>query len=557
MARWREGTFPDRGVNRAGGSPETVLPSASAEPYLHSMPEKDEPTPAETLVDKLAGGRIIDARYRLERLLGRGGMGVVWLARDEILNRPVAMKFLAEMLAHDRAAIEDLKHETSRCLELTHPRIVRIYDFVQDAGLAAISMELVEGHTLSELRSQRPHRCFDPDAVRDWMDQLAEALTYAHRERRVVHRDLKPSNLMIDGANLLKVSDFGIARSISDSMSRISGVAKVSGTIGYMSPQQAQGLAPSEGDDIYAVGATLFELLTGKPPFHGPAALVFQQLLHVEAPSVNEKRRELTNDQCAPVPPTWEATIAACLAKDPADRPKTVREIADRLRGDTGTHVAATQTMTLPPPPARAVAKTDGIPWVWSGVLAAGVVAVGAMGWALWKPATIQSVLPPLAATTPQPTPAPPITPAATPRLVALPSPTPQIAAAPVPTPKPATPVPPPPPVAVVTPTPVPSPTPVARTEPSTPPPAKMAAESKPKAKPRTSKPAPATTERSTAPVPKRKAQASVAESTPIPRPKAETAPKPTPERSGVTEEERKRAAAARLMIERLRGPTR
>ncbi len=300
----------------------------------------------ETRGDYLRSGQTLLGRYRLERLVGRGGMGVVWLADDQRLHRPVALKFLLDLLVHDRVAVDELKEETNRCLDLTHPHIVRIYDFIEGEGLAGIVMEYVAGESLAVLRSKQPGKCFEHDALHGWIEHLVKALDYAHREARVVHRDLKPANLMLSGSGALKVSDFGISRSLNDSLTRISGAAKVSGTLGYMSPQQAQGAAPSPSDDIYAIGATLFELLTGKPPFHGQPALVFQQLINVPAPTVTQRRRDFGLQGLAPLPMAWEQTIAACLSKEPEDRPQSMQEVGNLLLERTP--ASATTSVTLP-----------------------------------------------------------------------------------------------------------------------------------------------------------------------------------------------------------------
>ena len=211
----------------------------------------------------LRSGLKVFRRFSLERQLGRGGMGVVWLGRDENLGgRQVALKFLPELVQGDEVAIAELKMETLRSLDLTHPHIVRIYDWVADEHLAAISMEYVDGHTLSGLRLRQASGVFEIPEINGWVGQLCEALTYAHG-RKIVHRDLKPSNLMIDGEGRLRVMDFGIAGSLTDSMSRLSAAAMpASGTLVYMSPQQAMGYPPSVADDIYSLGATLYELLT-------------------------------------------------------------------------------------------------------------------------------------------------------------------------------------------------------------------------------------------------------------------------------------------------------
>ena len=214
-----------------------------------------------------AGARVF-GRYQLESIAGRGGMGVVWKARDEELGETVALKFLPEMVTRDAAAVDELKEETRRSRQLTHPNIVRIHDFVRDDILAAVSMEFVDGTTLSQLRLQQPGKVFAVETLAPLVAQLCVALDYAHREAKVVHRDLKPANLLVTRDGKVKVTDFGIARSLTETHTRLTGrMGVTSGTLVYMSPQQLQGQKPMPADDIYALGATLYELLTGKPPF--------------------------------------------------------------------------------------------------------------------------------------------------------------------------------------------------------------------------------------------------------------------------------------------------
>ncbi len=277
-------------------------------------------------------GQKVFGRYTLKKILGRGGMGVVWLARDEELEREVALKFLPEVIMGDRGALEELKRETRRNLALTHPHIVRIHDFVQDARTAAISMEYVEGDTLANLRLEQPEQHFEAETLRRWVGQLGEALSYAHEKAKVVHRDLKPANLMVDAHGDLKVTDFGIARSLSDSVSRVSQQGGSSGTPVYMSPQQMMGEKAAAADDIYALGATLYELLTGKPPFY--SGNVFMQVQQKVPPTIAARREEL-EVKGGPVPAAWEETIAACLAKAPQDRPASIRAVVARLEGSS------------------------------------------------------------------------------------------------------------------------------------------------------------------------------------------------------------------------------
>ena len=216
----------------------------------------------------LRAGQKVFRRYSLVRILGRGGMGVVWLARDDELERDVALKFLPALVVHDLAVLDELKRETRRSLQLTHHNIVRIHDFVQDPESACISMEQVDGPTLSALRVEQPNRVFEAEELLPWVDQICEGLQYAHEHARIVHRDIKPANLMLNSRRDLKIADFGIARSLSDSVSMLTMARGTSGTLAHMSPQQLDGERASNLDDIYSFGATVYELLTSKPPFH-------------------------------------------------------------------------------------------------------------------------------------------------------------------------------------------------------------------------------------------------------------------------------------------------
>jgi serine/threonine protein kinase/formylglycine-generating enzyme required for sulfatase activity len=279
------------------------------------------------------GLKVFDARYTLVRQLGRGGMGVVWLARDEKLELEVALKFLPEHLKDDLVAVDELRRETKRCLLLTHPNIVRIFDLAEDEELVAIAMEYVEGGTLAALRLEKPTRCFEAAEVVPWLRQVCEALSYAHERARVVHRDLKPSNIMASSGGGVKLADFGIASSLSDTMSRMTraGAGAGAGTLVYMSPQQLMGYPPSVSDDVYALGATIYELLTGKPPFFRGS--IERQIESVVPPSITERRAELGIEGAQPVPALWEEVIAACLEKEAEKRPRSVAELWQRLNG--------------------------------------------------------------------------------------------------------------------------------------------------------------------------------------------------------------------------------
>jgi hypothetical protein len=345
-------------------------------------------------IQGLINSQQVFGRYTLKHVLGRGGMGVVWLAHDEQLERDVALKFLPEAVNFDPVALDDLKRETRRCLDLTHPNIIRIHDFVKDPQAAAISMEYIDGKTLAALRIAKSNRIFEVEEIHDWMAQACQALYYAHEEVKVVHRDLKPANLMLTSRGQLKIADFGIARSVSDSMSQVTMRKGTSGTLVYMSPQQMNGDMSRVTDDVYAIGATIYEFLTSKPPFYS-GDIPYQVRSSVPR-SMTVRRQELEING-EPIPQEWEDTVAACLAKSPEERPANMYELAERLGlpastskarpAAAGSASAAAATTAARKPPAAVPPKIPRKPFPIKPILAGagGLVAAGVCGWLLWS----------------------------------------------------------------------------------------------------------------------------------------------------------------------------
>ncbi len=284
---------------------------------------------SDTTLREFASGQKLFRRYTLKRTLGRGGMGIVWLAHDDELELEVALKFLPDPIIRDHAMLSDLKRETRRSLELTHKNIVRIYDFIHDETSGCISMEYIDGDTLSNLRADKPHKIFEPAELTDWMSQLCDALNYAHNHARIIHRDLKPTNLMVNQRGDLKISDFGIARNLSDSVSKLTMQPGKSGTLVYMSPQQLDGERGNHLDDIYSLGASIYELLTSKPPFYSGNV---DRQIREKIPSTMTQRRKELGVEGDPIDAAWEEVVQACLAKNPNRRPQSVAEIAKRLK---------------------------------------------------------------------------------------------------------------------------------------------------------------------------------------------------------------------------------
>ncbi len=341
-----------------------------------------------------AGTKVGQGRYALERELGRGGMGVVWLAHDTALNDHVALKFLPPEIRRDAGALDDLKRETMKSRKLTHPNIIRIHDFCQFEGeLPFISMEFVEGTTLASLKVKEEARCFQWEAVKVWASQLCAALDYAHGEG-VVHRDLKPGNIMLDGRGRLKLADFGLAATISDSMGRVSMNMGNSGTPSSMSPHQMAGRPSKATDDVYAFGATFYELLTSKPPFY--SGDIAHQVRNLAPDTIEQRLADMEIEN--PVPGDVAALLMACLSKDAARRPQSAAAVAEFVglnvsSKPVGTSALAAESASRDTsalgdePPSQAdteyseaasepAATGGGMPrWVW-GAVAAGVAVL-------------------------------------------------------------------------------------------------------------------------------------------------------------------------------------
>ena len=312
---------------------------------------KDQPGPASShphgLSEALTPGvRVGGARYILRRILGRGSVTVVWLARDVKLEQEVALKILPESLLQDANTVERLKTETRRTAQLDHPQIARTYDFIQDYRLAAVAMEYVDGWSLAAMRVDRAQHRYRLEEVTPWMREICAALTYAHTEAGILHLALKPANLMLNSRAQLKVTDFGLARSLQGMAARTE-LNPAAAALGHMSPQQALGEKPSVLDDVYGLGATLFDLLTGTPPFY--KGQVLAQICERPPPSIAERLFELGIDN--PIPMVVEDAVALCLAKDPADRPQSIAQVLQLLeRADVPAPVSTPQPEEPEPP---------------------------------------------------------------------------------------------------------------------------------------------------------------------------------------------------------------
>ncbi|HEY5154537.1 MAG TPA: Stk1 family PASTA domain-containing Ser/Thr kinase [Acidimicrobiales bacterium] len=270
------------------------------------------------------GPTVFNDRYELHRKLARGGMSDVYLARDQLLDRPVAVKVLFPEYAKDETFVERFRREAQAAANLNHPNIVAIYDWGQQGGTYFIVMEYIEGRSLSEIiRADGP---LHPRRAAEITADVAAALGFAHRNG-VVHRDVKPGNILISPSGQVKVADFGIAQAVTGGadQSNLTQAGSVMGTATYFSPEQAQGKPVDPRSDLYSLGCVLFEMLTCRPPFSGdtPVAIAYK---HVQEPA------PLPSTLGIAVPTALEAIVAQMLAKSVSDRYASAEDLRADLR---------------------------------------------------------------------------------------------------------------------------------------------------------------------------------------------------------------------------------
>lgn len=278
---------------------------------------------------QLKADHVVFGRFRLIRPLGAGASGIVWEAEDLNLRCHVAVKFLSPALRWEGAALDAFNQEVRRARESPHPNIVRVHDFFETHALVGFSMDLVKGRSLSEMLVDRLPLPFEARELERGIGDVCSALHCLH-EAGLVHRDVKPSNLIMDKHGKLRLVDFGASALIAAD-SFWDRLTLPGGTVPYMSPQHRAGEVPSVSDDVYSLGATLYELLTTKPPFASTGAR--HMLMRPSSPvSMNRRRLDL-GIQGEPIPPCWEEAVAACLSEEAEKRPATAAIVAAMFEG--------------------------------------------------------------------------------------------------------------------------------------------------------------------------------------------------------------------------------
>jgi serine/threonine protein kinase len=292
-----------------------------------------------------ASGEILGHRYEVTGHLGSGGMGMVYRARDMELNEDVAVKIVRDdLVRQDPEVIQRLKSEIRLARKISHRNVVRTHDLGEWKGTYFVTMEYVKGITVAGLLDRRGRLTVESTLAIG--TQLCEALAVAH-EQQIIHRDIKPANLIVDHGGVLKVMDFGIARSIEPDTDRHTAAGFIIGTPQYMAPEQLMGGVVDTRSDLFAVGAVLYECLAGRPPFVADSPLTL--VAHIIDGNF-PKLSELVPD----VPRRLEAIVHQQLQLQPEDRIGSARELANLLteleHGVTAPTLAVTLRSRLPPP---------------------------------------------------------------------------------------------------------------------------------------------------------------------------------------------------------------
>ncbi len=264
-------------------------------------------------------GKTIDG-FNFLSIIGEGGMAVVYKSYDYKLERYVAIKVIHPRISHSLISLQRFKKEARNQAKLLHPNIIAVLDLIKISSSVGIVMEYVEGESLSQ--QLKRYSRLDFPRTKDILRQMLMGLNFAH-SNGFVHRDIKPSNIIIRKDGLVKIADFGIAKSFSD-LRQISTASNIIGTAYYMSPEQINGKHLSHHSDIYSVGCTAYEMVTGYPPFHFSNEF---QILQAHLKDVHAPLENWRSD----LPPAFISIVNDSLQKDPRNRPKSCEVMIRRL----------------------------------------------------------------------------------------------------------------------------------------------------------------------------------------------------------------------------------
>jgi serine/threonine protein kinase len=293
------------------------------------------------LIADAAPRQVLNNRYVILSPLGRGGMGAVYLAKDTQLEKVVAVKTLPAEIACDLRAIDWMKEEVRIAQDLRHDNIAAIYNFETDPEKQSsfIVMELIVGVDLHTLLARSPEERLPLDIVGRILKQCSEALAYAH-SKRIIHRDIKPKNIMITKDGTVKVTDLGIARRLRETMSKISQTV-IAGTPAYMAPEHLMGKNIDARADIYSLGATIYELITGTPPFH--KGQIDIQIMQKDVPPLDASLFDGDTDLAGRL----TSVLRKCMSKEPAARYSTTTEFYEAFRQAAGIDESSEQILEL------------------------------------------------------------------------------------------------------------------------------------------------------------------------------------------------------------------
>jgi len=279
-----------------------------------------QPTEVFVTTVELKPGTLFHGRYEIQNQLGRGGMGMVYQARDRTLDEVVAIKVLRPDFGQDPRMIDRFKSEIKLARRIRHRNVCAIHDYGEDRGLLYISMELVDGVDLKRILRERGG--LPAAEAYELAIQVAEGLQAVH-EAGIIHRDLKSPNIMVDGKGIARLMDFGVAKRFGEGT--VTATGNIVGTPEYMSPEQAQGRRLDYRSDIYALGIVAYEMFTGRVPFRGETP-ISTILKHINDPP------PLDGPPAAKIPPDLTPVLRRCLAKEPAERYASARETAEAFR---------------------------------------------------------------------------------------------------------------------------------------------------------------------------------------------------------------------------------